>query len=133
MVDSCFTTSVFCICSAMIAVVLRQYSREQSMLAALAACAGVLASALLFLGQVIEGIGDMFSSAGVSEEYIAVMFKAAAIAVITEIACELCRDSGEGAIASAAEIFGRSALTLMALPLVRALMDMISVLLQEEV
>lgn len=126
MVDSTFSASAFCVCSALIAVVLRQYSREQSMLAALAACAGVLGAAVLFLGPLIVNIREMFEAAGVSGEYITVIFKAVAVAVITEITCELCRDCGEGAIASAAEVFGRSALALMALPLVRALMDMIT-------
>ena len=129
MVDHCFSVAVFCICSALTAVILRQYSHEQSMLAGLAACTSVVCSAVLLIAPVTEGINDMFLAAGLNTSYINLLFKAAAVSVITEVTCEMCRDCGENAIASAAEVFGRSILTIMALPLVRSLMEMITALL----
>ena len=126
MTDSCLATAAFCICSALIAVLLRQYSREQSVLAELAACAGILTASLMFISPLLTSIRDLFSCAGISDSYLTVIFKAAAVSVITEITCELCRDCGEHSIAAAAEIWGRGMLILLAMPLVRAMIERIT-------
>ncbi|MBQ9139019.1 MAG: stage III sporulation AC/AD family protein [Ruminococcus sp.] len=49
--------------------------------------------------------------------------------IITRITSELCRDSGESAIASASELWGRGAVTLLSLPLVKAVLEQISSLM----
>ncbi|HBB71057.1 MAG TPA: hypothetical protein DCZ71_00420 [Ruminococcus sp.] len=129
MIENCFVVSVFCVCSALLAVILRQYCREQSMLAALAACAGILAGSLLFISPVVSEVISIFDEAGVPESCVTLVFKAAAVCCITQITCELCSDCGESAIAAAAGIWGRGALTFMALPLVKLLLERIGELL----
>lgn len=125
MVDSCFSVGAFCVCGAMIAILLRQYCHEQSLMVSLAASAAVLGGALLILAPQLSEIRDIFASAGISESFINVILKAAAICLITQITCELCRDSGEGALASAAELWGRGALTVLSLPVLRELLELI--------
>ena len=101
MVDRCITTAIFCICSAILAVLLRQHCREQSMMIALAGCTAVMGAFLAFIAPVITEISSIFSEAGISDSYLSLIFKATAICLITQITCEICRDSGESAIASA--------------------------------
>lgn len=126
MVDSCFTVAVFCICAAIFAVLLRQYCREQSLLISLCACGGVLLTFVTMIYPVIQDIETLFTDAGISSSYISLIFKAAAVCFITQLACELCRDSGESAIAAAAELWGRGAITVMALPIVQALVEILN-------
>ena len=126
MIDSCLTTAAFCICSALLAVLLRQYSHEQSMLLSLAACIGIMTASLMFISPLINTIRELFSSAGIEDGCITVIFKAAAISVITEITCELCRDCGENSIAAAAGIWGRGMLMFLALPIVKEIIDRIT-------
>lgn len=125
MVDNCFSVGVFCVCGAIIAILLKQYCHEQSLMVSLAASAAVLAGALLLLTPQLSDIMDIFASAGISDSFIALILKAAAICFITQITCELCRDSGEGALAAAAELWGRGALTVLSLPVVRSLLELI--------
>lgn len=129
MVDNCLTTSVFCVCSAIMAVLLRQHCREQSLMTAIAACTAVLVGFLGFVSPMIEDIRDIFITAGISESYLTLIFKATAICLMTRITCELCLDCGESAIASAAEIWGRGAVTFISLPLVSALLEQIKEIL----
>ena len=129
MVENCYSVAVFCICSALLAVMLRQYNRENAMLAALAACVGVLFGAMTLAAPVLEEIADIFGQAGISDSYISLIFKAAAICFITQITADICRDSGESAIASAAELWGRGAVTFLSLPLVRVLLELINEML----
>lgn len=115
------STAGFCLCSAILAVLLRQYSREQSMAAALAACIVVAAAALSMGAPLVEELQELFSESGLAEGYFSVVFKAIAVAFITQITSSLCRDCGETAIAAAAEMWGRGALVFLSLPLIREL------------
>ena len=130
MVENSFTVGVFCICAAILAVLLRRYCMEQSLLISLAACAGILGGFLYFLEPMINDIREIFSAAGISESYISLIFKAAAVCFITEISCEICRDSGENAIASAAEIWGRGAITFMSMPILKMLVEKINEIIE---
>lgn len=129
MVDRSIATAGFCICSAILAVILRQHCREQSLMLALAACTAVIAGFMSFFSPMITEISDIFTRAGISDAYLSLIFKATAICIITQITCELCRDSGETAIASVAEIWGRGAVTFISLPLIKALLEQINEIL----
>ena len=98
---------------------------------ALAACVAVLGGAMYFLAPLLDDIKSVFSDAGVEEAYISLIFKVGAICFITQLTCELCRDSGEHAIASAAELWGRCVLTFMSLPLIKAVISQIRLFLEE--
>lgn len=96
------------------------------MMIALAACTAVIGGFIAIFSPVITEISIIFSNAGISDSYLSLIFKATAICLITQITCEICRDSGETAIASAAEIWGRGAVTCISLPLVKALLEQIN-------
>lgn len=81
---------------------------------------------MLFIEPLVSEVHDIFSDAGISDSYISLVFKAAAVCFITQITCEICRDSGENAIASAAEMWGRGAITFMSLPVLKALLERIN-------
>ncbi len=126
MVENCFSVAVFCVCSAIFAVLLRQHCHEQSLMIALAACVAVVGGLMLFIAPLVSEVHEIFSQAGISDSYISLVFKAAAVCFITQITCEICRDSGENAIASAAEMWGRGAITFMSLPVLKALLERIN-------
>lgn len=126
MVDRSLITAVFCVSAAILAVLLRQHCREQSMMIALAACAGIVGSFLAILSPMAAELRDIFNNAGISDSYLNLIFKATAVCLITQITAELCRDSGESAIASAAEIWGRGAIAYISLPLIRSLLEQIT-------
>ncbi|MCD8187327.1 MAG: stage III sporulation AC/AD family protein [Ruminococcus sp.] len=113
-------------CDSIFAVLLRCYCTEQSLMIAIAACAVVMIGFVTMVQPIITQVQKLFADAGISSDYISLIFKALAICFITQITCDICRDSGETAIASGAEIWGRGAITVMALPLIEALVETIS-------
>ena len=125
MVDSCFQVSVFCICAAVIAVILKQYCREQSLLLTIFVCGAVMLGAAEMLGSVMSELKELFDTAGLDEEYTAIIFKSAAICIITDITKNICIDSGESAMAAAAVLWGKMTLTYMSMPLLLTIVDMI--------
>lgn len=112
------------------AVILRQYCREQSVLLTVFVCCGVIYGAFGMLAPVLGEIRGLFQSAGLDEGYTVLLFKAAAICTITDITKNICIDSGETAMAAAASFWGRTALTYMSMPLLRTIVDMIKEMLK---
>ena len=125
MVDSCFSVGAFCLVGALISVILKQYCSEHSMAVTIAVCVGVMTFFVLLFDDAIDEIRDIFEMAGIAESYISIIFKTLAICCITHITAELCRDSGEGAIASAAELWGRGAVLVLGLPVFKAFLQLI--------
>ncbi|MCR5599375.1 MAG: hypothetical protein K6G33_01335 [Ruminococcus sp.] len=120
---------VFCVCGALLAVLLKQYCSEQSLLISTAVCTAVFFAAVVMLDVPLNEIREIFVSAGVPESSISLVFKALGICCITHISAELCRDSGEGAMGAAAELWGRAAVTVLSLPIMKNFLLLIDKLL----
>lgn len=118
--------SGFCIAGAILSVLLKQYCKEQSMMVSLGVCIIIFAGAVGVISPVLEKTSELFTESGVNEGYIIIVFKAMAICFITQITSDICRDSGESAIASSAELFGRVLIILMSLPFIESLVDIIT-------
>ncbi len=131
MVENCFSVAVFSVCGALIAVVLKQYCSEHSILLTICTSVLILGPFILMLEPAVTEIRAIFVSAGISESFISVMFKSLAICCITHITAEICRDSGEGAIAAAAELWGRGAICVLSLPLMRYFLQLIDVIIKD--
>ena len=71
----------------------------------------------------------LYEKAGTDEEYLTILFKALGICYITQFASDICKDCGENTLAVQAEIAGKIALMLLALPLFGTLAELISELI----
>jgi stage III sporulation protein AD len=129
MVGNCFTVGVFCVGGALLSLILKQYCSEHSLVLSLAVCSSVFIGAVVMLEYPVSEVRDLFLSAGIPESYISAMFKAFAVCCITHVSAELCRDSGESAMGAAAELWGRAAIVVISLPIVRGLIELIDKLL----
>ncbi len=125
MVSDITAVSGFCIAGAVLAVLLKQYCKEQSMILSLGVCVIVFAGAVSVLSPVLDRLEVLFTQSGLDESYISLVFKATAICFITQITSDLCRDSGESAIASALELWGRVSIMLMSVPLIESIVEKI--------
>jgi stage III sporulation protein AD len=95
----------------------------------IAAAALVLGAVILYVSPIADTINTIFDKAGASDTYINILFKALGICYITQFASDICKDSGEGALAVQIEIAGKITLLLLSLPLFEALTDLVTVLL----
>ncbi|MBQ6706718.1 MAG: stage III sporulation protein AD [Clostridia bacterium] len=103
--------------AAFLTVLLRQYRPE------LALSVGVVAGVLLLLAVLraltpsLSSLQEMLQAAALPTEYIATLFKALGICLITQFSADACRDAGETALAAKAEFAGKVALLVLSLPL----------------
>ena len=117
------------VAAALCAVVVRKNVRELGLALALAAGAMILAFVLGAVGSVrsfMERLGDL---AGLSPAVLEPVMKTVGIALVTKLAAEVCRDAGEGGIASTVEIAGAVLALFVALPLLEAVLDTVTGLL----
>lgn len=97
---------------------------EISLLLAIA-CGIVLTICLLsYVSPLIDEISSIAKIGGVEPELVSIALKAVGICVSVQIASDVCRDSGQSALASKLELGGRLALLIVALPLFRRLLNL---------
>lgn len=70
---------------------------------------------------------------GMGEEALAPAIKAVGIAYVTQIGADLCRDSGESALAAKTEICGRALIASAALPTLLKLVSILAGMIDEYV
>lgn len=104
---------------------LRKDAPEQSLLLAAAVLAVVLARCLALAAPVAEELRTLLGRAGVETAYLSVLLRTVAAAVVTRFCADLCRDGGSQALASAVELAGAAASLVIALPLLRAVVELL--------
>lgn len=123
MVNDCFSVAAICLCAVVLALLLKRHCAEQSLFVSLAACVMLLSLFAVNASEILDELHILLAESQIDTQYISAAFKAAAICILTQITADLCRDSGESAIASAAELWGRGAITLIAMPIITSLIS----------
>lgn len=112
-----FKLSALAVTAALCALVLRRRVPELAVVLALAAGAILLGQAMEALAG-IRGLTDSLArTAGLSPEVWKTVWKTVGIGVVTKLAASVCKDAGEGGIASFLETAGAALALLAALPL----------------
>lgn len=108
-----------------IIVILKQYKPEFAMYVSLAA--GVLI--FLLIATKISGIIDVLKSiaskASINSEFIMLLIKITGIAILTEFAVSICKDSGETSIANKVDLGGKVIIMSMSIPIMSSLLETI--------
>lgn len=112
----------FSLCATALSVLLRQYRPEDSLLLSIGCGVGILIWLLEELAPLAEQIRHL-SSMAFSGEAPEILLRSLGICLITQIACDTCRDAGEGAIASRLETAGKAAMLLLAAPMFTQLLE----------
>ena len=127
-----------CVVGALLALVVKRGSPETALLLAVGAAvvvalalAGVVKELLAFLGELgsVESVralmDELGEAAGLSPAVLAPVLKTVGIAILTHISAEVCRDAKESGIAAFVETAGAAVALCVALPLLRAVLDML--------
>ena len=115
--------------AAVMAVTLRQHRPEFALLVSLAAGVLILGGAVQGILPVVEQIRSIFSSTRMPDTYLQVLIKALGICFLTQIACDACKDAGEGAIGAKVELAGKVAVLVISLPLFTQVLSIVGELL----
>ena len=112
-----------------LSAVLKKNTPELALLLALAAGLWMLAQAAAGLGAAVAQMRELAGQAGVSEVLLEPVLKTVALSILTKLTAEICRSAGEGGVAAFVETAGAVLALLVALPLVRAVAQLMGELL----
>ncbi|CEO89892.1 MAG TPA: stage III sporulation protein AD [Syntrophaceticus sp.] len=107
------------------AVLLREVRPEMALLLALGFGVLIFILVLSKMGAIINLFRDLTHKAQVDELYLVTLLKILGIAYIAEFGAQICRDAGEGTIASKIELAGKILILLLALPIFTAVLQVV--------
>jgi len=89
--------------------------------------AGSMILALVFskVSSVIDLLSSIASKTAINNEFLGLLIKITGIAVLTEFAVSICKDSGETAIASKIDMGGKVVIISMSIPIISGLLETI--------
>lgn len=115
--------------AALCGVVVRQKAPELAAVLTLAACVLLLWNTLPLLETIRDVLTELADLTELSPAILRPMLQTVGLAVVTKLASSLCRDAGEGSIAAFLEIAGAAAAVLVALPLLKMVLQLVLALL----
>ena len=121
--------TALCLTGALLAVLLRRSGGEMALLLALAVCGTAAALLMEPLGELKGFWEDAAAWGDRPGELFQPLVKTVGIALLSRTGSDLCRDAGEGAMASVLETTGAVAAIVGSLPLFRSAWELLGSLL----
>lgn len=118
-----FQIVAFGLIATVLAVVIR--GQRPEMAVALSVAAGIVIFLMVLgrIGSIMEIIRELSDRAGVSAIYLGTILKIVGIAYIAEFGAQICRDTGEGALAAKVEFAAKVLIMVLAVPILMAVMQ----------
>ena len=108
--------------------VLRKWNSDFVPLLRLALAMLLSLGVFVWLAPVLSYLKNLTEASGISG-YAEFLFKALAVALLTQLCAELCRESGETGAANGVELAGKAEILLLCLPLLGEILDTVKELL----
>ena len=106
-------------------VILRQYKPEFTIYISLIAGALIFLLVLDKLSGIISILKALADKSNINSSYIQILLKITGIAILTEYAVSICKDSGEMAIANKIDLGGKVIIISISIPIIIALLEVI--------
>ena len=108
-----------------IIVIIKQYKPEFAIYVSLGA--GILIFALIEdkMSGIMDILKSLASKTAINSDFLVLLIKITAIAILTEFAVSVCKDSGESAIASKIDLGGKVIIMSMSIPIMSSLLETI--------
>ena len=120
-----FKIAAIGIIGAILSITLRGYRPEVALFTGLGTSVVII---FLIAGKLEEIIGEferIISNYGINPEYFKLLIKIIGISYITKFASDVCRDSGENAIASKIELAGKLTTVVFSLPVIEEFLNLV--------
>lgn len=108
-----------------IIIIVKQYRPEFTMYVSVAAGIIILLLVMDKLSAIINLLTNLANRTSINNESIFLLIKITGIAILTEFASSVCKDSGETAIASKVDMGGKIIIIAMSIPIIASLLETI--------
>ena len=111
--------------STMLCLVIKKDRPEIAMFIGILTGVVILVSVIFKLSFIIDSINSLAAKANIPDVYITLIIKLIGIAYLMEFAIQLCKDCGEGSIASKLEFGGKIIVMTMSFPILLSIIEMV--------
>lgn len=108
-----------------IIIIVKQYRPEFAIYISLVAGVLIIFFVMDKLVNVLELIRSVADKSAINSSFISLLLKITGIAFLAEFAVSVCKDAGEGAIASKIEIGSKVIIIFLSIPVISNLLEMI--------
>ena len=108
-----------------IIIILKQYKQEFAIYVSLLAGVIILLLVLDHLSSIIQLLNSIANKTSINMEFLKLLIKITGIAFLAEFAVSICKDAGEGAIATKIEIGSKIIIVAMSIPIISSLLEII--------
>ena len=108
-----------------IIILLKQYKPEFAIYISLLTGVLILVLVMDELTGIMNLIQTIASKASIKQQFLTILIKITGIAFLSEFAVSICKDSGEGAIASKIELGSKIIIISMSIPILSSLLEII--------
>ncbi len=108
-----------------IIILLKQYKPEFAIYISLLTGVLILILVMDELTGIMNLIQTIASKASINQQFLTILIKITGIAFLSEFAVSICKDSGEGAIASKIELGSKIIIISMSIPILSSLLEII--------
>ena len=113
----------------LLSLAVRSYRPEFSVYISIACGIILFMTVIAKFSDILSVVSDIFSRSGYANSYFPVLLKILAIAYLTDLISQVCRDAGENGIASKTEMAGKIFILYVSLPVFTSILSMIDILL----
>lgn len=108
-----------------IIILIKQYRPEFAIYISLLTGVLILLLVIDQLSEIISLLQSLATKASINSSFLGLLIKITGIAFLAEFAVSVCKDAGEGAIASKIEIGSKIIIIAMSIPIISSLLEII--------
>lgn len=114
------------VCGVILAGILKQAGSQLYVVLGLAVSVLIIFYITARLSVIISQVEHIRQYVSFGSEYIGIIFRVIGITYVTQFAADMCRDSGNSAIAGQIELFCKVTIAAISMPLVMALFETVT-------
>lgn len=108
-----------------IIIILKQYKPEFTVYVSIISGVIIILMVMDKLSAVVNILSSLASKTGTGSTFLKILLKITGIAILTEFAVSICKDSGETAIASKIDLGGKIIIISISIPIITALLELL--------
>lgn len=129
--DLFWKTSAGVLIAAVLIITIEKQEKDMALLLTMMVSAMAALVGLSFLKPVIAFLYELEELGDLQSGVLNILLKATGIALVSELAAAICRDSGNASLAQAVKLMGIMAMLSFSLPVLETLMELIQTILGE--
>lgn len=118
-----FKIAVVSVIGLFLVQLLKQYKPDYAIAVKIVAILLVVGLLLPDVTSIMNSAQGLINEADMGSGYITIILKSLGISVVAQIASDMCRDSNELSLASVIELAGKTAILILAMPVLKGLLS----------